>query len=116
RLAYRLDDRVADEEEKDVEHHEQRRRAFAGANVGEEREGAVDSRLPCTGRDRGSGWLHAGPPESHTRQAARDPATCSGRAVERARFEQTLLRPPEALEGDRPARTQQVGYHAGRSG
>ena len=45
RLADGLDDRIADQQEEDVEEHQRRRRTFARADVGEERQDAVEQRL-----------------------------------------------------------------------
>ena len=42
RLAHGLDHRVADEQQEDVDQHQHRRRAFAGADVGERADSSVD--------------------------------------------------------------------------
>ncbi len=53
RLPDGLDDRVADEQQKNVRQHQQGRRAFAGPNVGEDRERAVQPGFPGSARHRG---------------------------------------------------------------
>jgi hypothetical protein len=45
RLANRLDHRVADEQQEDVQQQQRRGQPFAGANVGEDREQALERRL-----------------------------------------------------------------------
>ena len=51
RFAHRLDHRVADQEQEDVDEHQDRRQPFAGANIGEERQRAIEP-----GFLGGEGW------------------------------------------------------------
>ena len=49
RLAHRLDHRVADQQQEDVDEHQERRHPFAGANVREERQRAIEAGLSVGG-------------------------------------------------------------------
>ena len=54
RLAHDLDDRIADEEQEDVEEHQDRRRAFARVHLGEERQRAIQPGFPGRGLPSGA--------------------------------------------------------------